>query len=273
DTLALTSWDIDIVYKDSFKEDQDSCQTFITKIFDIDTMTIQKVFGFDTLDQVVVTFDMETRTECDSGQGKLFTTQVSVSYETGELIELNYDEFIQVAVALPDYTSYGWQYKGWVVSSIIEDLEVSLGDITPPAWIAYNTQDSLIRGVDGGLLTSGTFSDLEYADDVNPYVDDPYRVPDVPGEDFLRNLPGGRDVAVNLVPGDGIKGTVFITLEPINRYSDTTNFPLFAMTRDLPELRSSVEATQQQFTMWNRTNNNRDVLVGFPRIHVEIERR
>ena len=272
DTLALTRWNVEITYKDSFKDDQDSCQTFITEIHSIDTMTIRKVFGFDTLDQVIVTFEMETVTECDSGQGYLFSTQLNLSYQTGVLIELIYDDFIQVAVALPDYRSYGWQYKGWVVSSIIKDQGVSLGDITPPAWIAYNTQDSLLRGIDGGLLSSGTFSNLDNADDINLYVDNPYRVPNIPGEDFLKNLPGGRDVAVNLVPGDGIKGTVFITLEPINRYSDTTNFPLFAMTRDLPATRAEVEATEQQFTMWNRTNNNRDVLVGFPRVHVEIER-
>ena len=189
-------------------------------------------------------------------------------------VTLVYDDFLQLANPLPDYSSYGWCYKGWVVSSVIDD-GLSLGEITPPAWINLNVNYVLLPSIDGGMLTTGKFTDLHQPDSANPYVDDanPARVPPFPGEDFLENLPGGVNQAVNLVPEGGVtKGTVFITLEPSNYVTDTTNFPLFVMTRDLPADRADVMSDRQVFIMNNRTNYNRDVYVGFPRVNVQIQR-
>jgi len=279
DTTALTDWSIDTVWKDSFTENDGECVRSIVNISNIRDTVIQSIFGFDTVEQQIILYDVETYEECDYGQCTpgdpcLLTTRVNLSFSASPMDSLVYDDFLQLANPLPDYSSYGWCYKGWVVSSVINDLGVSRGEITPPAWINYNRFDSLLRGIDGGLLSTGKFTDLNQPDSANPYVDgvNPARVPPFPGEDFLKNLPGGVDQAINLVPGGEIKGTVFITLEPTNYVFDTTNFPLFVMIRDLPDTREQVESTVQVFIMNNRTNYNRDVLVGFPRVNVQIQR-
>ncbi len=281
DTTALASWSIDTVWKDSFTENDGDSVRSIVDISNIRDTVIQRIFGFDTVEQRIILYDVETYEECDSGQCTpgnpcLLTTRVNLTFSTGADTNMVYDAFLQLAYPLPDYSSYGWCYKGWVVSSIINDFGASLGEVTPPAWINYNTGfDSLLRAIDGGLLTTGKFTDIYQPDSANPYVDgaNPARVPPFPGEDFLKNLPGGVDQAVNLVPGGGVtKGTVFITLEPTNYVTDTTNFPLFVMTRDLPDTRRQVDDTVQVFIMNNRTNYNRDVYIGFPRVNVQIQR-
>jgi hypothetical protein len=71
----------------------------------------------------------------------------------------------------------------------------------------------------------------------NP-LDTVYRVPNVPGEDFLDAAAlsaatgGAITTPVNLLAQGS--GTVFISIEPSNRLTDSTNFPLIAFARRLP---------------------------------------
>jgi len=252
--------------------DSNQCIESIIELLNVDVDTIERVFGFDKDSQIIVTYDVVMfETCCDSGVDSILWTDVTIRYSLGGTDTLTFDSVVQSAIPpLPDYTSFGWKYKGWVVSSVIEELGVSMGKITPPAWRAYNNAfDSMVPGIDGGLLTTGSFSDIYLPDDGNPYVDSAHRVPPYPGEDFLKNLPGGHDVKVQLVPGGRTTGTIFVTLEPVNYVTDTTNFPLFLMIHDLPDRRADVINEHQQFSMWGRSYNTGDDLVGFPVVHVD----
>jgi len=279
DTLAMTRWTIDTVRPApvSFTDDEGDCVTSIVNIFNIRTDTVDVVYGFDTLQKQIVLFDVETFTECDSGQGNLFKTSVDLEWSTGPMRTGRYDDFKQVALPLPDLRRMGWWYRGWVVSSVIRDLNVGVGQMTPPAWVGLNKHDSLIRGIDGRLLSTGLFYDLFQPDDDNPYVDDPVRVPPYPGEDFFRNIPpAGADIEVNLVPPGGRStGTVFISMHPYNALTDTTNFPLIVQTRDIPADTFSVQTDHQQFVMSNKTNVGTFGMgdrVGFPQVQARIQR-
>ncbi|MCH9025367.1 MAG: hypothetical protein IH931_08545, partial [candidate division Zixibacteria bacterium] len=191
-------------------------------------------------------------------------------YTIGSLFAFNFDEFTQDSFALPDYDSFGWNYKGWVVSPTVAPSAV--GRATLPAWQPNATFDSLMPGINGGLLTTGKFSKINQPDATNPYVAGP-RLPQFPGEDFITNLPGGLDVSTwtGLVPTSGpISGTVFISLEPTNFVTDTTNFPLISFMVEVPKSRNIVTATVVIINMQNRTQTN-DPFTGFPRIRVDIK--
>jgi len=278
DTTGLASWTIDTNPPlDHFSEEQGDCVTSIVNILNVHTEMRDSVYGFDTLSWEVVRYDAETYTECDTGQGNLFTTRVSLTYDMNDPREFNWDDFRQTADSLPDLRRMGWWYEGWVVSSVISDLGVGVGPMTPPAWVGLNQHDSLIRGIDGGLLSTGLFYSLDLPDEGNPYVDNPIRVPPFPGEDFLRHLPpNDENVAVNLVPGGQVRtGTAFIAVHPTNSLDDNTNFPLIIQRRDLPRDRFSVEDDQQQFVMYNMTNTNSFGMgqtVGMPQVRVSIRR-
>ena len=274
DTTALVGWTITTSYEDTFNTPGE-CITSIVNIFDPVLDTFEKVYGFDTVSWQAVTFSTEVVTVCDSGQGHLLKTSVKLDYDTLQSYTGQYDEFTQVAINLPDLRRMGWYYQGWVVSSVIEELGVGIGEITPPAWVGFNRHDTVIHAADGELLSTGLFHSLYLPDEENLYVDDPVRVPPWPGEDFLKNLPGGQDVEVNLVNDDAITGSAFIAMHPVNALTDTTNFPLIVQLRDLPSSRFDVEDDRQQFIMFNKTNKNTFGMgqpVGLPQVQVRIQR-
>jgi hypothetical protein len=182
----------------------------------------------------------------------------------GGVTIFDYDQFTQDSFAMPDYTAYGWKYKGWVVSPYVSQTNV--GAITRPAWTANNINDSLMPGINGGLLTTGTFAKINGPDDGNPYAQSS-RLPQFPGEDFIL-FPSGWN---GLVPNaTGNSGTVFISLEPSNFVTDTTNFPLIAFTGKVPANRFQITGNQVIINMWNRTQVT-DPRIGFPRIRVDIK--
>lgn len=274
DTTELSSWEITTNYYDTFNTPGE-CITSIVNIFDTVSSIEEKVYGFDTVSWQAMRFSTEVVTVCDSGQGHLLKTSVELIYETGTLDSGRYDDFTQVAIDLPDLRRMGWKYQGWVISSVIKDLGVGIGVITPPAWVGFNRHDTAIHAVDGELLSTGLFHSLYLPDEENLYVDDPVRVPPWPGEDFLKNLPGGQDVEVNLVNDEVITGSVFIAMHPANALTDTTNFPLIIQLRDLPWDRFDVEDDRQQFVMFNKTNKNTFGMgqtVGLPQVQVRIQR-
>lgn len=272
DTFRLDSFKIDTSWQ-MFDKDTNVAAT--VDVLDIqDSVYTRRILGFDTVWYYRVQW--RDSIEIDSTpEDSFLTTKVTYYFDMGDTVTIVYDDFGQDNFALPDYSAYGWNYKGWVVSP---EVPVNFGQITPPAYLINTNQtDSLITGIEGGLLTTGTFTRIDDPDDSNPYSLGP-RVPPFPGEDFLTNLPGGLKPPPGgswggLVPeASGNTGTVFITLEPVNFVTDTTNFPLFVMVRAIPSTRSSVTATSQEFTMKNLVHTN-DQLQGFPKIVVDIQRR
>ncbi|MDF1544678.1 MAG: hypothetical protein P1R58_06200 [bacterium] len=272
--------------------------TIITSLADITNLrvdTIIRRIGLDSFIQTVVRFDSILFVDSTNpyvskipdsvffdsvknAQGApcaitsdFFYTTVPAICDTPRTMSI--DTFTQDNFRLPNFAPYGWEYKGWVVSPLID---TSAGYLTPPGWgRLYNdtaTGDIIIPGDYGGLLTTGTFGWINQPDDSNLYTKT-NRVPAFPGDEFFFNLPAGLD-SVNLVPyTTGNTGTVFITLEPkdLSSYANRTNFPLFVMTRPMPSNRSEVTADNQQFTMRNRTGN---VIAdqGFPSVEIKIHR-
>lgn len=165
------------------------------------------------------------------------------------------DIFSQDMYALPNLSSYGWVYKGWVVKDGLDSIpKAAVGAFTPPAW-DFTTGELLIPGYQGGLLTTGTFSNISDSDSWNPFtlaipwavdsgtfIDTVLKRPRFPGEDFLDTaaLRANTHDAITappylLSPQGEQTGSVFVTIEPINMVTDTTNFPLIAFCRNLPD--------------------------------------
>ncbi len=279
DTVSLDSFKL--VTKPDSSLPHDTFTTYLVDTINVRVLDTTRVFGLDTTRDTIVRFDSVLDTSdtwpyvvMDDGAGKTIF-YYSFSPDTpGVADTFHYDNFVQFDFGLLDYSAYGWKYKGWVVSPQVPVSVV--GQITPPAYaINYNQYDSLIPGIKGGLLTVGTFNDIAAPDDSNPYCIGP-RVPPIPGEDFLTDLPPGLEGWQGLVPDeDDNSGTVFITLEPVNFVTDTTNFPLFVLIGKIPVTRDSVFGTAiadvQSFDMYNETPTNRPTEV-FPKIEVDIER-
>lgn len=326
DTTSLCNWWIDTVGR---TELDTNCQTSIVGASNFRDTVYEVGYGLDTLSHIAMIFDTATHEECMGNptywdpnvQESLYlTTHFEVIYWCDDSLcggdsaranecdtlfsdrgfaspdSFSYHHFEYTGGSFTDLSSYGWRYEGWVVSPLIEDAQASIGDMTRPAWINYNTTaDSAIRGIEGGLLSTGKFygpveneatNRMEFswpsggADEGNPYASNLHIPPPYPGEDFL-NVPttGGGVTAINLVPGNGrSNGTVFITVEPTNDVFDSTNFPLIVNSRELPSSRWQVEelTSTQAFAMIARNNVNSGVpspvLIGMPRIRVTINR-
>ncbi|KAA3636586.1 MAG: hypothetical protein DWP97_02510 [Calditrichaeota bacterium] len=255
---------------DSFVVEDDVMDTVIVptpviNIIGIDTSTIviqdtAIEIGLDTVMQSIVRYSPILRYDTVN----YVNTSMNVYYQVGPVDTISYDFFSQDDYALPDYTSYGWKYKGWVVSDVIDSTAV--GTITLPAWEFYTTY---LNESAGGLLTTGIFRNIEEPDSTNPYVNvtykNPPRVPQFPGEDFLENLPGGLSSIPNL---GNQNGHVFVSLEP-NFYDDSTNFPLIVFSGDLPGTSNLANLIQHAFTLDGLMSTNND-FVGFPAITVQI---
>ncbi len=188
------------------------------------------------------------------------------------------DYFTQDYSALPDYTEWGWKYKGWVVLSHYNSVPMTTRwRMTPPAWRYKAATFNWLPGDTGVLFTTGTFATIDSPDDANPYkLDGP--IPPFPGEDFLNEtaMQAAFGISsVELMPNaSGNVGTVFISLEPENAVSDTTNFPLLLMTEALPNNRSTITANTVQVAMTNRsgTVDSDPLAPGFPQISVALKR-
>ena len=121
-------------------------------------------------------------------------------------------------------------------------------------------------------MTTGKFNKINQPDNSNPYRAGP-RLPQFPGEDFISNVPGGLSPTSwgGLVPlNNGKSGTVFISLEPTNFVTATTNFPLIPFMSDVPSSKSIIDSSVVIINMLNRTQTN-DPFIGFPRIRVDIK--
>ena len=301
DTFELTSFIIDSNWVDNFGDDD--CFEGVVNISGYETpIKVTRVFGLDTIMGTTVRFDVETYVTCiDSGPPPYLKSNLdSLVWLTGltnsegvivpgDSLLVSYNDHVQIGGYWKDLTSFGWKYRGWVVSSVIENVNAGIGDMTPPAWVAYNTaNDSLIRGIDGELLSTGIFTSLEQPDDGNPYISSEHGVPPYPGEDFL-HVPGAATTEVQLVPGGGSTGTIFIAMHPSNAATDTTNFPLIVGSVQLPAFRAQVTVQDQgspagPFDPFSYSLVGRAItdlpssqvgphLQGFPQIEVKFERQ
>ncbi len=244
----------------------DTCFTTFTSVT-FDTVLDTVVWGFDTIYHTAVRWSYDsTYDTCGPPYiVKVLDFDVDTSATVGYVI----DSFLQGDFGLIDYAN--WHYKGWVMSPVINSAGASLGSFTLPAW-PQSSIDLFVGATDGGMLSTGTFSDIEAPDNGNPYSLGP-RVPRYPGEDFLQNLPNGAAAPLNLMPNAaGNSGYVFITLEPSNYTDTTTNFPLIVLGAKLPSSRAAITGTAVQQPMDLYTNTNNPTL-GFPRIDVAISRQ
>lgn len=261
----------------------DKPDTFVSArlIENIEVLQQRRVFGLDTLDQTVIRFDSIKFTDSTPPETAYIPWW---TYETMPPLdeparELHSDTFSQDDYRLPNFEQYGWKYKGWVVSPLIDR---SSGVLNPPAWSRpYNDtfhNDIRIPGDYGGLLTTGTFSEIGQPDDANLYTLSD-RVPPLPGEEFWQNLPNNHP-PVNLIPHQrGNTGTVFITLEPIDLQGPNavTNFPLFVMIRNIPSDRDTFTQDSSStgtpiFTSMHNWTQHTDPGRGFPRVKASISR-
>ncbi|MBN1212401.1 MAG: hypothetical protein JXA92_07470 [candidate division Zixibacteria bacterium] len=175
------------------------------------------------------------------------------------------DIFNQFDFNLPDYTPYGWKYKGWVVSKAVPTS--AIGELTPPVWPYHTLNYNHIPGYTGGLITTGTFSRVDTVDDGNPYTLAGQKVPPFPGEDFLDATALFDSLGLSSPPNlNSDSGTAFISLEPANFTTDTTNFPLFVMLKPIDPGLSNQD-------MFNRTATIKGDLYWFPQITVNILER
>jgi len=260
DTFSLDSFWLDTTYE---QFPRDTVLVNLIGINNIIGKDTTRIFGVDSFSHHVIRYVRDVQLDSADAGDSIMLTIPNFKYTKGSKITFDYDEFTQDSFALPDYTSYGWKYKGWVVSPYVNPANV--GYATSPAWQANSINDSLMPGIRGGLLTTGTFSKINAPDDGNPYAIS-NRLPQFPGEDFLL-FPSGWN---GLVPNSfGNSGTVFISLEPTNFIHDSTNFPLIAFTAEVPTDQLQITGNEVIINMWNRTQIN-DPRIGFPRIRVDI---
>jgi hypothetical protein len=210
-----------------------------------------------------------------------------------------YDIFTQDEFDLPDHSAYGWKYEGWVVSPYIPKNVT--GEFTPPVWTYKTGSRNWIPGDTGGVVSTGTFTRIDLPDDSDPFtllafageipiVDSltgdttwvtKYKRPRFPGEDFLNTDSLTARYGVNeidLMPGafsGSIEGTVFISLEPANRLTTSTNFPLIAFTGEVPRSFADLAGNPQPYVV-NMINKSGSVIgqiaSGFPEIRVQFQR-
>ena len=187
------------------------------------------------------------------------------------------DRFIDAFDDLPDLNGTDWHYKGWVISPYIDTID--FGKLSKPVWLPVQ-YELFLSPSNGGMISTGSFKSFYFPDDANPYsgtASGAGTVPPYPGEDFLRNLPNDHPPLTLCNAGNptSAEGTVFITIEPDNFSSDTTNFPLILMAGDMPSYEevSNHEAHTQLFDMFNRFQAIEDDPHGWPLLKVSIVRK
>jgi hypothetical protein len=181
---------------------------------------------------------------------------------------LVYDDIINLS-------GTGWHYKGWTISPYLLP-RTSYPSISKPSWLDAQSSEYLTP-ISGGIISTGSFTDFNAPDDGNPYSA-LTKLPSVPGEDFLNNLPAGvtRIVLADSLNRSILAGTVFISLEPDN-YDSISNFPLILLTSEglMPsytQISSRIPHTQHnRMTNWYRMVENDPI--GFPSVRAILIRK
>lgn len=246
------------------------------------------LLGIDSLTQVQMTFDrIFANGPLVPNVGRIRRTPLwEYTVEPAGAAAVSIDIFTQDDFGLPDYSVYGWEWRGWVVSPTVPST--ATGRLTPPAWTYKAIGFNWIPGDTGGLLTTGPFYRIDSADLDNRYLlplvkriegtDTTFKRPNRPGEDWLNTTLMQTELgisSVNLMPNtSGNLGTVFVTLEPLNKTMDSTNFPLIAFLAALPTARSTITAASVEVNMLNRTPSvsGDQFGTGFPELTITFRR-
>jgi hypothetical protein len=295
DTFALVSFNIvrSIVFTlpDPNKDGSDTI--YVDDIVNIRDTTITRILGFDTIQQQVVRFDrvfghdgtIDSTAEHPYRGRK--TTELFLTFQIGDtMIVDTFGDFFSLVggYGLIDYSSQGWLYHAWVVSTEAAERGCEAGTMTLPAWESTDPISRYLPGnTAGALLSIG-----RYTIDTVKDMDDPYSIgprrPNFPGEDFLQNLPSGGSLGPEgLIPwtmhSSGTFGSVFVSLEPTNfTKQGQTNFPLIFLSSELPQSRNEILADSvpnvvEEFLVRNFTGTVNGNPVGFPRINVTLIRK
>jgi hypothetical protein len=249
--------------------------------------TNDTIFYTDTIRRAgfpdsIATFAAAPFTIYDANQAT-YTTSLNV-----DTVDVFFNSLADTLIDRPvlDLNGTGWHYKGWVISPSIPS-SAGFGKLSKPSW-NLATADYVLNPSDAGILTTGTFRQFEGNDDSNPYSMTK-RVPSFPGEDFLINLPPGVGPR-GIYLADSLNplvrtGTAFITLEPDNFNSDSTNFPLIIFTSQgrLPKydsitvVRTNYNPTifklDYLFPLQNWASSVNGNTAGFPAVHVGLIRQ
>jgi len=257
-----------------------AAEVFVLDQWEITNITLDsvlKMYGEDTLNLSAdpanayfsfITFDIDSAIDSTEPYvRRTFDFDWTTNDETVPLNIFNQDDF-----NLPNYEPFGWKYKGWVLSPIL-DPSVTGTSFSPLAWEVETPSFNFIpRASVSGMITTGTFSDITQPDDANPYVLAGGQTPPYPGEDFLDATALAADYgisSVQLVPGLPDTTTVFISLEPVNFPLDSTNFPLVPFIGIAP---TSLNQVTGSISMRNWTQSVNGNIQGFPKITISIER-
>ncbi|MBD3331907.1 hypothetical protein GF356_03575 [candidate division GN15 bacterium] len=266
DTLSLDSWTITTA---ELTEDT-TFTTYVDSIYNIRLDTVDTVFGFwDTLSRQVVRYDAEVK--IDSTFPYTYNDNFDLEYTASDDVDsVIYGDYLLLDTLFIDYSEYGWQYRGWVVSEAIDGCGATMN---LPAWPVEVAGNFWIPGAKTGeMLSTGYFVDVNSADSGVDYSMSDRRPP-YPGEDFF-DTPCGAG-PLQLVDGVS-RGSCMITLEPMNFDSDA-NFPLILLSSGLPQFQTRLQTTQdglvvQEYYMDNWSRATPDGVYGFPSVFVEVNR-
>lgn len=280
DTIAIISYNIDSSGECTTDQNPTCDSIVVRELTNIQTISDVRVIGFDTFAVQYVRFDSIVEYQTTPP----FTVDnITINYDIEPNENVNTDfireDFVQPSLYLPDLSSFGWVYRTWVMSPV---LDGGCGNATfsPPAWINLNAINEEFPQNGSMMISSGAFTEYDQKDlGVNP---NPFslgvRVPNVPGEDFLQNLPCGGGLPTDgFVPAGGgpagANGAVFVSIEPANFAPTTpTNFPLHVLVGNVPTNRNTVTSGSVFIPMRNWTSATHNDLQGFPLIIVDIER-
>jgi hypothetical protein len=269
---------IEIVIDSTYLIDTLLIDTFVHRTVEFDFVTMY--VNVDSLD--IDTFFVDTCT----GE----TTEVELRSFSDIIHNLNYitdstiamlDQFLPDYDDVPDLIGSGWHYKGWIMSPYLDTACSDLGRMTKPVWSEIYLENTFPNADNWAVISTGNFTNFEYADQGNPYSLN-LRVPDVPGEDFIVNLPCLADSGSiyfadsTLGMEDVGQGDIFITVEPDN-YNTNTNFPLILFTTryTIPsyfDVSDTFPNRTQTFDLWNQSNVVANNTAGFPHIKVILIR-
>ncbi len=265
DTTVYDSFTIDSTWLNDIGNNTET--TAVVNILNPRIETIELILGLDTFFHESFQYEIvaEKFTEAP-----FLTTEIHFFIEEAPGYSVTYDQFNQDDFALWDYSGLGWHYKGWIVAPSVTNGGASVGSFTMPSWGNTETGKDKLPGYQGGMLSTGTFNKIDEPDDDYAYYGLSSRIPPFPGDEFFVDLPNNATDTLDLLAGANI-GTIFISLEPDNFVTDTTNFPLLPFIGYFPDGNLNLGNVDDEITMDNLTQTN-DPYNGFPIIFVEIKR-
>jgi len=218
------------------------------------------------------------------------TPPTNLTFTTSVRYIVNLDRFIASHEEIADLSGTKWHYKGWVISPYLAppyqaiDCD-ELGRMTKPPWLPFTIDYYFDEPDKWPIISTGSFKSFDKGDYTPNIYSDNRRVPNFPGEDFIRNLPCGADnyyFADENSSGTMI-GDIFVTLEPDN-FDENTNFPIVLfitkhnipaynnVSRTTPDISNQEQQRGEDFDLLNIASSVEGNPFGFPGIKVHLIR-